>query len=115
MPMNFEDDIFHSGAGSAQPVVHQYSPPFVISEANHKRSRATATLTGPVTVVERTVLDARIVIYPATVAEEKTLAIAILARDAEVDGKLLRWPPGYTLTQKSTAIAALAAQGVIVR
>ncbi len=40
---------------------------------------------------------------------------AIVARDCEVNGRLLIWPAGITDNQKKAAEAALAAKGIIVR
>lgn len=46
-------------------------------------------------------------------AEDKR--VVVLARDFEADGKVLIWASGITNTQKNTAIAAFAAQGVVIR
>jgi len=46
-------------------------------------------------------------------AEDKR--VVVLARDFEADGRALTWASGITNTQKNTAIAALAALGIVVR
>lgn len=56
-----------------------------------------------------------IALYDAVTAENETVKIAGIVRDAEVNGNLLTWPAGITADQKAAAIAQLAALGIIVR
>lgn len=58
---------------------------------------------------------AAIAIYPATTGADETAKIAVIARDAEVNGKLLAWPSDIEAGEKAAAIAQLAAAGIIVR
>ena len=54
-------------------------------------------------------------IYGGVSSSGNDLHLAILVRDAEVNGNLLKWPAGMVQGEKSAAIAALAALGIIVR
>lgn len=57
---------------------------------------------------------AAIALYP--VASTDTIrAVSLITRDCTVNGKCLEWPDGVTDQQKATAVAALAARGIIVR
>jgi hypothetical protein len=51
---------------------------------------------------------------PAAAASAE-VAAAVIARDAEVNGKTLTWPDGISDPDKATAIAQLAALHIIVR
>jgi predicted RecA/RadA family phage recombinase len=46
-------------------------------------------------------------------AEDKR--VVLMARDFEADGEVLTWPSGITAPQKTAAIVALAALGIVVR
>jgi len=55
------------------------------------------------------------ILFAATDASTADQAAAGVVRDAEVNGNELVWPDGITANQKTTAIAALAALGIVVR
>ena len=55
------------------------------------------------------------VLWASTDASAADVACAIIARDAEVNGNELVWPAGISAPNKATAIAQLAALGIIVR
>ncbi|UQR66210.1 head decoration protein [Bradyrhizobium sp. C-145] len=110
---------------------------FILTEANGQRSRDNITIGASQTIVPGTVLGmvtadgsylgfttgaadgsqnaAAIAIYGVTTGAGETAKIAAITRDAEVNGNILTWPAGITALQKATAIAALAANGIIVR
>ncbi|RWK76926.1 MAG: head decoration protein, partial [Mesorhizobium sp.] len=46
---------------------------------------------------------------------DATAAIAVIARDAEVNGHQIEWPAGITAAAKADAIQALEARGIIIR
>lgn len=56
-----------------------------------------------------------IAIYGVTTPADATAAIAIIARDAEVNGHQIEWPAGITAGQKADAAQALQARGIIIR
>ncbi len=110
---------------------------FILSEANGQRSRENITIGASQTIVPGQVLGvitasgqgvvlapgasdgsqnaAAIAIYGATTGAGETARIAVIARQAEVNGNILTWPSGITAPQKTAAIAALKTAGVIVR
>ncbi|RWF10587.1 MAG: head decoration protein [Mesorhizobium sp.] len=46
---------------------------------------------------------------------DATAAIAVIARDAEVNGHQIEWPAGITAAAKADAVQALEARGIIIR
>lgn len=114
----------------------RHAAEFIMSEAAGMRSRENVTLLDGETILAGQVLGivtvsgkyaafddtaadgtedaAAIAIYPASPsgADEE---IAIIARDAEVNGNILTWPGTTDATEKAAAIAQLAALGIIVR
>ncbi|WP_135469823.1 head decoration protein [Crenalkalicoccus roseus] len=106
---------------------------FIVSEANGSRSRdAIVTATGTLeagTVLGRITSSGKYVILAPGASDGSQTAAGILyeavsgtdqkavavVRDAEVSGPGLVWPGSITGPQKATAIAQLAALGVIVR
>jgi hypothetical protein len=110
---------------------------FLISEANGHRSRdqgvvaqhsqtfTSGTVLGRVTVTAKLTRlspgasngtqTAAAVLYADVDATGGDRRAVVIARDAEVNGKLLSWPDGISSGDKTTAIAALAATGIIVR
>jgi hypothetical protein len=46
-------------------------------------------------------------------AEDKR--VVLMARDFEADGQVVTWPTGITTPQKTAALTALAALGIVVR
>lgn len=112
---------------------------FILSEANFHRSRgaghvAVADIVTPGMVVRAGVAATTdtpatytqllaatgnaaigIVIYGAAPVSGEDIDVALIVRDAEVNGKVLVWPDGITNTEKGAAIAALAVVGIIVR
>lgn len=110
---------------------------FILTEANGQRSREAALILNPNQVEIGEVLEvvaetsdvavnykplgadpskaAAIAIYNAATSSGDDKEIAIIARDAEVNGKQIQWPSGYTAGQKRAGIRALADVGIIVR
>lgn len=109
---------------------------FIISEANGTRSRTTATLESGQDLLAGTVLGivsgsgkytqfdqdgadgsesaAGILVYPIDATSADTACAAII-RDAEVDAAQLTWPSDIEAGEKTTALAQLAALGIIAR
>ena len=108
----------------------------LISEASGTRSRDAVTILSGQTLVAGTVLGrvtasgkyaahdpaasdgtqaAAAVLYAAVDASAGDVGGTITARDAEVDSASLTWAAGISVPNKSAAIAALAALGIIVR
>src|SRR5262245_40743451 len=58
---------------------------------------------------------AGIAVYPVTTGAGQTAKLAVLARACQVRDSDLAWPAGITGPQKTAAVAALAAKGIIVR
>ncbi|TIQ18900.1 MAG: head decoration protein [Mesorhizobium sp.] len=56
-----------------------------------------------------------IAIYGVVTPADATAAIAIIARDAEVNGHQIEWPAGITAAAKADAVQALEARGIIIR
>lgn len=56
-----------------------------------------------------------VAIYPVTTPADATAAIAIIARDAEVNGHQIEWPAGISTSAKADAVQALQARGIIIR
>lgn len=56
-----------------------------------------------------------VALYGVTTPADATSAIAIISRDAEVNGHCLEWPAEITAEEKANAVQALAANGIIVR
>lgn len=117
-----------------------YDFEFLISEANHNRSREAGLIPVSTSVAAGEVLgkitatDEYVGFDPAgTDGRENVAAIsfgeveagatattqqrglAILVRDAEVNGNFLGWPTGITAAEQTAAEAALAALDIIVR
>ena len=113
-----------------------HSAEFILSEAAGQRSREGGWLTDPVTIkvgqpvksVAATsdtpkrwipaVLGAdceALAIYGGTSTSGNDLRIALLVRDAEVNGKLIQWPTGMVQGEKTAGIAKLATAGIIIR
>jgi Bacteriophage lambda head decoration protein D len=114
----------------------KHAAEFVLSEANGDRSRENANVGASQTIAVGAVLGklttggnyvplapaasdgsqtpAGIALYPLVTAAGESGKIAVIARDAEVNGKLLGWG-GATAPQITAAIASLALAGIIVR
>lgn len=108
----------------------------ILSEANGQRSRGAALMLGPVTIRPGQVLrkvaattdvaenyvvitantqgDA-IALYGCVTVTGENAAIAILMRDAEVNGHCIEYPSGYTDADKLAVMTKLATLGIIVR
>lgn len=56
-----------------------------------------------------------IALYGAVTPADATAAIAIIARDAEVNGHMIEWPAGISAAAKADAVQSLQARGIIVR
>lgn len=120
------------------PVITQGRNPaeFILSEANGQRSRAGAVILNPAVVRPGMILkrvaattDAAenyvqiaaagegdaIAMYAAAPAAGDDAAIAVIVRDAEVNGHLLEWPGGFDAAAKTTNMARLATLGILVR
>lgn len=115
----------------------RHAAEFVISEANHMRSRGTVTIAASQTLLAGAVLGkvtangehkvlapggadgtenaAAILLYPVTTGVGVTAKAAAIVRDAEVNGKLLGLPGGITGPQTTEAYNDLAVSGIIVR
>lgn len=109
---------------------------FIVSEANGTRSRVTATLESGQDLAAGTVLGvvtasgkytqfdqdgadgseaaAGILVYPTDATGGDTACAAII-RDAEVNAAELTWPTDIIAGEKTTALAQLAALGIIAR
>lgn len=107
---------------------------FLVSEANGTRSREIATLTSGQDLEAGTVVatvSAKLVafdqdgadgsetitgiLYDGVDASGADQPCVVIVRDAEVNGAELVWPADIEAGEKTTAIAALAALGIIVR
>ena len=112
---------------------------FILTEANGQRSRGSGRISYNNVVVPGQIVKvlnaattdspteyaplvagagnaaAAIVIYGAAPISGTPIDVAVIQRDAEVNGKILTWPAGIDNTQKAAALTALAALGVIVR
>jgi hypothetical protein len=109
---------------------------FIVSEASGTRSREVATLItgqdlaagavlGMITASSKyTVLApaagdgseaAAGILFAATDATSADEECVLILRDAEVNGGEIGWPAGISAGEKTTAIAELAALGIIVR
>ena len=110
---------------------------FLVSEANGTRSREIVTVISATALEPGTVLAlqddsyyvpldedatssdisvAAAVLYDAVDADSSDgLPAVAIVRDAEVTGAELIWPTGISAGDKTTAIAQLAAAGIIVR
>jgi hypothetical protein len=109
---------------------------FILSEANGQRSRANAYLADPVTIkvgqpLKQTVAPTAttpgtfipaaagadctaIALYGGTSTPTNGLRIAVLVRDAEVNGNLLSWGT-ITAPEQAIGLTTLAAAGIIAR
>lgn len=109
---------------------------FIVSESNGTRSRVTATLESGQNLDAGTVLGvvtasgkytqfdqdgadgsesaAGILVYPVDATGGDT-ACAAIVRDAEVNAAELVWPSDIEPGEKTTALAQLAALGIIAR
>jgi hypothetical protein len=109
---------------------------FIAGEANFWRSRQHETLITGQNLVAGTVLgrittggkltqlapgasdgsqNAMGILFEDTDATAEDKRVVVLARDFEADGQVLTWPAGITANQKTSAIAALLALGIVVR
>jgi len=114
---------------------------FILSEATGNRSRANALFVDPATVyvgapVKKVAATSDIpehwtvvadndqsvgadcealAIYGGVTSSGYDIKLAILVRDAEVNGNLVRWPVGMVQGEITAAIAKLATAGIIVR
>lgn len=108
---------------------------FIVSEANGARSREAMTIDagsleagtvlGRVTATGKYVAlapgseggseAAAGILYAAVDATAADAEGVAIVRDAEVNGAELTWPAGISGSDKTAAVAALAALGVIVR
>ncbi|ONG56974.1 hypothetical protein BKE38_05105 [Pseudoroseomonas deserti] len=109
---------------------------FIAGESNFWRSRQHETLASGSVGVAGTVLgrvttggkvvphapgasdgsqNAMGILFDDADATTEDRRVVVLARDFEADGKALTWANGITNPQKNTAIAALAALGIVVR
>ena len=77
------------------------------------------TATGRMTALNPSASDgseiAAGILYGPTAAAGAPVRATATVRNAEVNGRLLGWPAGITPAQQATAIAQLAALGIIVR
>ena len=115
----------------------RHAAEFILSEANGQRSRENGTVKsgqnlaagqvvqldtgqlkaflGPVDTAGLLVTEAvGIVIYPVD-ATLGTVDVSYIARDAEVNGKLLTYPAETSIGEEALANASLALLGIIVR
>lgn len=60
-------------------------------------------------------VPAAIALYGVTTPADATARIAVIRRDAEVNGHCLEWPAGISAGAKADAIQTLEALGIIVR
>lgn len=109
---------------------------YLVSEANGTRSREVVTVakghqlqpgavlgaveaTGQFVPVDPTATDgsetAVAVLFAEVDSTDAERAAVVTARDAEVAAHALGWPAGMTEPQKSTALAKLAARGIVAR
>lgn len=109
---------------------------YILSEANGYRTREVGTLlTGnklvPGTVLGRITASGKLTVLTPGASDGSQTAAGVLydnvdataadkpavyhARDAEVNGLALTWPAGISAPNKTAAITALAALGIIVR
>lgn len=109
---------------------------YILSEANGYRTREVGTLlTGnklvPGTVLGRITASGKLTVLTPGASDGSQTAAGVLydnvdataadkpavyhARDAEVNGLALTWPVGISAPNKTAAITALAALGIIVR
>lgn len=113
----------------------RHTAEFLVSEANGHRSREAVTVAAGAapglkagTVLGTLTSGGNFVILAPGAGDGSQTATGILfeaavgtvqktviRRDAEVNGAHLIWPSGINSGQKTTAIAALAALGIIVR
>ncbi|MES1927535.1 head decoration protein [Salinisphaera sp. T31B1] len=114
----------------------RHTAEFLASEANGFRSRETITLASGETLEAGTVLgvstttgkyaglnpdstagyeDATAVLYDNCDATAGDIKAVIVARDAEVKRDALVWPDGIEEADKTAALEALAAKGIVAR
>lgn len=60
-------------------------------------------------------VPAAVAIYGVTTPADATAKIAVIARDAEINGHQIEWPSDIEAAEKANASQALAALGIIVR
>ena len=60
-------------------------------------------------------IAAAVALYGVTTPADATAAIAIISRDAEVNGHCLEWPADIDASEKANAVQALAEHGIIGR
>tara|TARA_R110000772_G_scaffold48089_4_gene109907 strand:+ start:86313 stop:86672 length:360 start_codon:yes stop_codon:yes gene_type:complete len=106
----------------------------IVSEANGSRSREQGVLASGNNLPAGAVLgivggeyvaldqdaetgaeDASAILYAAVDATSADAACVVHVRDCEVDGAALTWPSDIEAGEKTAAIAALSALGIIVR
>lgn len=126
-------------AGTPQYPIQTEGPhpaEFILSEANGQRSRANAFLADPVTIkvgqpLKQTVAPTStapgtyvpaaagadctaIALYGGSSNPTNGLRIAVLVRDAEVNGQLIQWG-AITAPEQAIGLTTLAAAGIIAR
>lgn len=84
---------------------------FILSEANGQRSRDNVTVAANTTVEVGEILAGGIAIYGIVTGDDAG-QVAVIARDAEVNGHCLAWESGANMV---TIAATLATKGIIVR
>ncbi|MEY9179715.1 head decoration protein [Bradyrhizobium sp. USDA 313] len=116
------------------PVLNETRHPaeFILSEANGERSRGAGTINDPANFVAGTILkssgggvytvaadataaDAIAIYGGATTGAGTSVKVAVLMRDAEVNGNALTYFAGATQANKDAIAALLAANHIIVR
>jgi len=121
------------------PIINEGIHPaeFILSEANGHRSRENAQFADPSTikpgqpvkfttaattdkfatyVAAVTGADCEaITIYGGVSSSGNPLQLAIIARDAEVNGKCINWPAGMSGVEQAAGITKLATNGIRVR
>ena len=114
----------------------QHAGEFLVSEATGTRARAAVTVAAATDLAPGTVLGivtgtgfytafnqdaqtgeqtAKAILWDACEADSSGVTAAVIVRDAEVNGAELVWPDDIEAGEKTTAIAQLAAVGIIVR
>lgn len=114
----------------------RHTAEYILSEANGFRSREVGTLLAgnnltPGTVLARITASGKLTVLTPGASDGSQTAFGVLydsvnatgadkpavytARDAEVKALALTWPAGISAPNKTAAITALAALGIIVR
>lgn len=114
----------------------RHTAEFLVSEANGHRSREQAVIAAGVDMSAGAVLGkltssgkykaltpgasdgsqtAAAILYVNTKSAAADVRATIIARDAEINGAHIVWPAGISTNNKTSAVSALAALGIIVR